>query len=74
VYSTDGTRVRSSPKQRIFTVKTAANSQANTKNQEIESRPTITLSRVISNGPDTASFSGWGPKVSGVGNLLKNWN
>jgi hypothetical protein len=57
-----------------YVVKPAARLRAKKELQKIESRPTITLSHVISNGPDTASFSGWGPKVSGVGNLLKNWN
>jgi hypothetical protein len=37
-------------------------------------RPTITLQNVMVTVPSTASFSGWGPKVSGVGNVLKNWN
>jgi hypothetical protein len=37
-------------------------------------RPTITLQSVLVTAPDTAAFSGWGPKVSGVGNILKNWN
>jgi hypothetical protein len=55
------------------TVKPAAKTQA-TKNQNSDARPTITLASVVSNGPNTASFSGWGPKVSGVGNVLKNWN
>lgn len=54
-------------------MKPAAKTQAN-KNQNSDARPTITLASVVSNGPNTASFGGWGPKVSGVGNLLKNWN
>jgi hypothetical protein len=37
-------------------------------------RPTIALQSVIVTGPDTTAFSGWGPKVSGVGNIFKNWN
>jgi|GEM_PF-4028992 len=37
-------------------------------------RPTITLQSVMVTVPDSASFSGWGPKVSGIGNVLKNWN
>jgi hypothetical protein len=53
-------------------VKSAATTQA--KNQDSDARPTITLASVVLNGPNTASFAGWGPKVSGVGNLLKNWN
>jgi hypothetical protein len=37
-------------------------------------RPTITLQSVMTNGPDTAAFGGWGPRVTGLGNTLKNWN
>ncbi len=56
-------------------VKTARKAQAPITTQtDADTRPTITIARVMSNTPDTASFSGWGPKVSGVGNLLKNWN
>lgn len=60
--------------QRITTVKSAAKSQATNQVQTTDARPTITLASVVLNGPNTSSFSGWGPKVSGVGNLLKNWN
>jgi hypothetical protein len=42
--------------------------------QNETARPTISLQSVLVTAPDTASFSGWGPKVSGIGNLLKNWN
>jgi hypothetical protein len=52
-------------------VKSAAKTQATEKT---EARPTITLASVVLNGPNTSAFSGWGPKVSGVGNILKNWN
>ena len=55
-------------------VKPAAKTQANSETENTDSRPTISIARIMLNGPDTASFSGWGPKVSGVGNLLKNWN
>lgn len=55
-------------------MKPAAKPQANTQVQDAEARPTITLQSVVSNGPNTASFGGWGPKVSGVGTILKNWN
>ena len=57
-----------------YIVKPAANAQANVQNQENDSRPTITIARIMLNGPDTSAFSGWGPKVSGTGSLLKNWN
>lgn len=60
--------------QRITTVKAAAKPQANVKAQDAEARPTITLQSVVLNGPNTASFSGWGPNVTGVGTILKNWN
>ena len=53
---------------------TAANTQAKLETETDEARPTITIARIMLNGPDTSSFSGWGPKVSGVGNILKNWN
>ncbi|HEV3152433.1 MAG TPA: hypothetical protein VGZ02_01365 [Candidatus Baltobacteraceae bacterium] len=55
-------------------MKPAANAKANVQTQESDLRPTITIARVMLNGPDTTAFSGWGPKVSGVGNILKNWN
>jgi hypothetical protein len=55
-------------------VKRAANTQAKNQTQTTDARPTITLASVMLNGPNTSSFSGWGPKVSGVGNVLKNWN
>jgi hypothetical protein len=60
--------------QRITTVKPAAKAQANTQVQTPDARPTITLQSVVLNTPNSASFGGWGPKVSGVGNILKNWN
>ena len=41
--------------------------------QKETARPTIALQTVIVSADSTA-FSGWGPKVSGVGNILKNWN
>ena len=41
------------------------------KNETV--RPTIPLQTVMIS-TDTTAFSGWGPKVSGVGNILKNWN
>jgi hypothetical protein len=41
--------------------------------KETQARPTISIAQVITTGPDTAAFSGWGPKVT-AGNLLKNWN
>lgn len=37
-----------------------------------ESRPTISLQRVLVTGPDTTTFTGWGPKVNGLGSILKN--
>jgi hypothetical protein len=56
-------------------MKPAAKAQANTQAPPTETpRPTITLQSVMVTGPDTAAFSGWGPKVTGVGNILKNWN
>ena len=61
-------------KQRITTVKAAVKPQAKPQVQPTEARPTITLERVMSNGPDTSSFGGWGPKVTGLGSMLKNWN
>jgi hypothetical protein len=55
-----------------FTVKPAAKQQAKLQ-EEPQARPTISLARVVTTGPDTTAFAGWGPKVS-AGNLLKNWN
>jgi hypothetical protein len=72
VYSTDGTRVCVPRYKKEFIVKSAAKQQAKTQEQS-QARPTISLARVMTTGPDTSAFSGWGPKVS-VGNLLKNWN
>jgi hypothetical protein len=43
------------------------------QSKEAQARPTISIAQVITTGPDTSSFSGWGPKVT-PGNLLKNWN
>jgi len=54
-------------------VKSAAKQQAAIKVEESQARPTISLARVLTTGPDTAAFSGWGPKVS-AGNMLKHWN
>lgn len=55
-------------------MKPAAKPQATTQNPSTEAaRPTITLQSVFVTGPDTAAFSGWGPKVTGMG-VLKNWN
>jgi hypothetical protein len=54
-------------------VKTAAKQQKKIQVQESQARPTISLARVITTVPDTAAFSGWGPKVS-AGNILKTWN
>ena len=54
-------------------MKPAANAKANVQNQET-ARPTISIERIVLNGPDTSAFSGWGPKVSGVGAILKHWN
>jgi hypothetical protein len=53
-------------------VKPAAKQQAKLQ-ENPQARPTISLARVITVGPDTSAFGGWGPKVSS-GNLLKNWN
>lgn len=56
-------------------MKPAAKAQAKPKAQNTETaRPTISLQSVMVTGPDTAAFSGWGPKVTGLGNVLKNWN
>jgi hypothetical protein len=55
-------------------VKPAAKTQAKTQKSSTEARPTITLQSVIVTGPDTAAFSGWGPKVAGAGSILKSWN
>jgi hypothetical protein len=55
-------------------VKPAAKPQATTKESSAEARPTITLQNVIVTGPDTAAFSGWGPRVAGMGAMLKSWN
>lgn len=55
-----------------FIVKTAAKQQAKLQ-EKPQARPTISLTRVMTVGPDTSAFGGWGPKVS-AGNLLKNWN
>lgn len=58
-----------------YTVKPAATSQATTPKAKTETaRPTISLQSVIVTGPDTSAFSGWGPKVAGIGSMLKNWN
>jgi hypothetical protein len=66
--------VRSGFKTKEFTVKTAAKQQQTIQTQEEpQARPTISLARVMTTGPDTSAFSGWGPKVS-AGNFLKNWN
>ncbi|HET9096546.1 MAG TPA: hypothetical protein VFN37_07785 [Candidatus Baltobacteraceae bacterium] len=54
-------------------MKTAAKQQAKIQVEESQARPTISLARVMTTGPDTSAFSGWGPKVS-AGNILKNWN
>jgi hypothetical protein len=64
LYSTD---------ERNITVNTAAKQQQKNKVEQSQARPTISLARVITTGPDTASFSGWGPKVI-AGNILKTWN
>ncbi|HEY9179643.1 MAG TPA: hypothetical protein VIO32_02925 [Candidatus Baltobacteraceae bacterium] len=53
-------------------MKTAAKQQAQLQ-EKPQARPTISLTRVVSVGPDTSAFSGWGPKVT-AGNILKNWN
>ena len=54
-------------------MKRAAKPHAKPQTKEAEAtRPTIALQSVIAT--DTASFSGWGPKVTGLGNVLKNWN
>jgi hypothetical protein len=61
------------PPTKDFKVKRAAKPQA--KPQEVRTdgaRPTISLNTVIAT--NTGSFSGWGPKVNGSGQLLKNWN
>jgi len=56
-------------------MKPAANAQAKAQAQEAETaRPTITLQSVMVTGPDTSAFGGWGPRVIGIGNILKNWN
>ncbi|HZT14045.1 MAG TPA: hypothetical protein VFA29_14695 [Candidatus Baltobacteraceae bacterium] len=55
-------------------MKPAASAKANVQDQKDDSRPTIAISSIVLNGPDTTAFSGWGPKVTGIGNLLKNWN
>ncbi len=56
-------------------MKPAARAQAKTQAPNTENaRPTITLQNVMVTGPDTSAFSGWGPKVTGVANVLKNWN
>jgi hypothetical protein len=55
------------------TVKPAAKQPAKIQVEESQARPTISLARVMTTGPDTSAFSGWGPKVS-AGNILKNWN
>lgn len=53
----------------------AEKAQAKPQNQKTEAaRPTITLQSVLVTGPDTAAFGGWGPKVTGIGTILKNWN
>jgi hypothetical protein len=54
-------------------VNTAAKQQQKIQVEESQARPTISLARVITTAPDTAAFSGWGPKVS-AGNILKTWN
>lgn len=55
-------------------MKAAAKAQANPQTNQDAVRPTITLQSVMVTGPDTASFSGWGPKVTGVSSILKRWN
>ncbi len=56
-------------------MKPAAKAQAKPQTAQTETaRPTISLQSVMVTGPNTSAFSGWGPKVSGVGNVLKNWN
>jgi hypothetical protein len=65
--------VRSGLETKEFTVKTVAKQQPKIQVQESQARPTISLASVMTTGPDTASFGGWGPKVS-AGNFLKNWN
>ncbi len=56
-------------------MKPAANAQAKPEPPKTEdARPTITLRNVMANGPDTAAFSGWGPRVNSLGAMLKNWN
>lgn len=55
------------------TVKAAGKQQTKIQVEESQARPTISLERVMTTGPDTAAFSGWGPKVI-AGNILKNWN
>ena len=53
----------------------ADKAQANLQTEKTEAaRPTITLQSVLVTGPDTASFGGWGPKVTGIGTILKSWN
>jgi hypothetical protein len=64
LYSTD---------ERKLTVKTAAKQQQKNQVEQSQARPTISLARVITTGPDTASFRGWGPKVI-AGNILKTWH
>lgn len=54
-------------------MKTAVKQQEDRQQQEPQARPTISLARIMTAGPDTAAFSGWGPKVI-AGNMLKNWN
>jgi len=63
--------VRFAPTKGI-TVKSAAKPQVQAQENKTESRPTIALQHVIATG--TGSFSGWGPKVNGSGNVLKTWN
>ncbi len=55
-------------------MKPAAKPQAKTEKPEQAPRPTIALQNVIVTAPDTAAFSGWGPKVAGAGSIVKNWN
>jgi len=56
-------------------MKPAAKAQAKPQAPDTETaRPTISLQSVMVTGPNTAAFSGWGPNVSGVGTILKNWN
>ncbi|MDQ2679781.1 MAG: hypothetical protein M3Y21_01995 [Candidatus Eremiobacteraeota bacterium] len=36
--------------------------------------PVISFTRIIQIAPNSGSFSGWGPKVTGLGSIRSNWN